>query len=105
MAPTPVFSPGKSPPQRNLSMDKGYSPWGLKKSWIHLATEATHTTVPKQDNTLSTEVSGKTKRLIFPSQGLNPGLLDCRKILYHLSHKGGIGILEQVAYPFSRGTS
>ena len=24
---------------------------------------------------------------IFPSQGLNPGLLHCRKILYHLSHQ------------------
>ena len=25
---------------------------------------------------------------IFPIQGSNPGLLDCRRILYHLSHKG-----------------
>ena len=25
---------------------------------------------------------------IFPSQGLNPGLLHCRQILYQLSHKG-----------------
>ena len=25
---------------------------------------------------------------IFPSQGLNPGLLHCRWILYHLSHQG-----------------
>ena len=25
---------------------------------------------------------------IFPTQGLNPGLLHCRRILYHLSHKG-----------------
>ena len=25
---------------------------------------------------------------IFPTQGLNPGLLHCRQILYHLSHKG-----------------
>ena len=23
---------------------------------------------------------------IFPTQGLNPGLLHCRQILYHLSH-------------------
>ena len=30
MVPTPVFFPGKSP-QRSLSMDKGYSPWGFKK--------------------------------------------------------------------------
>ena len=25
---------------------------------------------------------------IFPTQGWNPGLLRCRWILYHLSHKG-----------------
>ena len=25
---------------------------------------------------------------IFPTQGLNPGLLHCRQILYHLSHHG-----------------
>ena len=26
-------------------------------------------------------------QLIFPTQGLNPGLLHCRRILYHLSHQ------------------
>ena len=25
---------------------------------------------------------------LFPTQGLNPGLLHCRRILYQLSHKG-----------------
>ena len=25
---------------------------------------------------------------IFPTQGLNPGLLHCRQTLYHLSHQG-----------------
>ena len=25
---------------------------------------------------------------IFPTQGLNPGLLHCRQMLYHLSHQG-----------------
>ena len=25
---------------------------------------------------------------IFPTQGLNPGLLHCRQILYHLRHQG-----------------
>ena len=25
---------------------------------------------------------------IFPTQGLNPGLLHCRQVLYHLSHQG-----------------
>ena len=42
---------------------------------------------------------------IFPSQGLNPGLLHCRWILYQLSHKGSPRILEWVAYPFCRGSS
>ena len=42
---------------------------------------------------------------IFPTWGLNPGLLHCRQILYHQSHQGSPRILEWVAYPFSRGTS
>ena len=42
---------------------------------------------------------------IFPTQGLNPGLLLCRQILYQLSHKRSPRILEWVAYPFSRGSS
>ena len=37
---------------------------------------------------------------IFSTQGLNPGLLHCRQILYQLSHEGSPGILEWVAYPF-----
>ena len=42
---------------------------------------------------------------IFPTQGLNQGLLHCKQILYHLSHNGSARILECVAYPFSRGSS
>ena len=42
---------------------------------------------------------------IFPAQGLNPGLLHCRWILYHLSQQGSPRILEWVAHPFSRQTS
>ena len=42
---------------------------------------------------------------IFPTQGLNPGLLHCRQILYQLSHMGSPRILEWVAYPFSRVSS
>ena len=42
---------------------------------------------------------------IFPTQGLNPGLLHCKQILYHLNHQGSPRILEWVAYPFSRGSS
>ena len=37
---------------------------------------------------------------IFPTQGSNPGLLHCRRILYQLSHQGSARILEWVAYPF-----
>ena len=33
-------------------------------------------------------------------RGLNPGLLDCRWILYQLSHKRSTRILEWIAYPF-----
>ena len=42
---------------------------------------------------------------IFPTQGLNLGLLHCRQMLYQLSHKGSPRILEWVAYPFSKGSS
>ena len=42
---------------------------------------------------------------IFPTQGSNPALPHCRWLLYHLSHKGSPGILEWIAYPFSRGSS
>ena len=40
---------------------------------------------------------------IFPTQGLNPDLLHCRRILYQLSHQGRPRILEWVAYPFLQG--
>jgi len=42
---------------------------------------------------------------IFPTQGLNPGLPHYRHILYQLSHKGSLRILEWVDYPFSMGSS
>ena len=42
---------------------------------------------------------------IFPTQGSNPGLLHCRRILYQLSHKGSPKILVWVAYPFSSRSS
>ena len=42
---------------------------------------------------------------IFPTQGSNPGLPHCRRILYQLNHKGSPRILEWIAYPFSRGSS
>ena len=42
---------------------------------------------------------------IFPTQGLNSGLLHCRRILYQLSHQGSPRIVEWGAYPFSSGSS
>ena len=42
---------------------------------------------------------------IVLTQGSSPGLPHCRQILYQLSHKGSPGILEWVAYPFSRRSS
>ena len=42
---------------------------------------------------------------IFPIQGSNPGLPNCRRILSQLSHQGNPRILECVAYPFSSGSS
>ena len=42
---------------------------------------------------------------IFPTQGWNPSLLHCRRILYQLSHQGSIRILQWVAYPFSSRSS
>ena len=42
---------------------------------------------------------------IFPIQELNPGLPQCRQILYQLSHQRSPRILEWVAYPFSGGSS
>ena len=42
---------------------------------------------------------------IFPTQGSNPGLPHCRRILYQLSHIESPRILEWVAYPISRGSS
>ena len=40
-----------------------------------------------------------------PTQGSNPGLPHCRRIIYHLSHQGSPRILEWLAYLFSRGSS
>ena len=42
---------------------------------------------------------------IFPAQGSNRHLSNCRRILYQLSHKGSPWILEWVAYPFCSGSS
>ena len=38
---------------------------------------------------------------IFPTQGLNPGLLHCRRILDHLSHQGDVRIYSVTHSAFS----
>ena len=48
---------------------------------------------------------GLLQGIIFPTQGSNPGLPQCRQILYQLSHNGSPSILEWVAYPCSTGSS
>ena len=37
---------------------------------------------------------------IFPTQGLNPGLPHCRRILYHLNHQESLYCIEDVLYFF-----
>ena len=44
-------------------------------------------------------------QVIFPTQGLKPGLPHYRWILYWLNHKGSPRILEWVTYSFSSGSS
>ena len=35
-------------------------------------------------------------QMIFPTQGLNPGLLHCRRILYQLSHQGNLAVQPNI---------
>ena len=42
---------------------------------------------------------------VFLSQGSNPGLPHCGRILYQLSHQGSPRILEWIAFPSSSGSS
>ena len=42
---------------------------------------------------------------IFPTQGSNPGLQHCRRLLYQLNHKGSPRVLEWVAISLSRESS
>ena len=44
-------------------------------------------------------VAMASSRGIFPTQGLNPGLLHCRQILYHLSHQGSP--IDWIVAPYS----
>ena len=50
-------------------------------------------------------VASLSLQRIFPTQVLNPGLLQCRRIFYQLSHKGRPRILKGITYPFSSRSS
>ena len=73
-------------------MSDSSRPHGLYSSWNY----------PGQN----TEVSSLSLlQGIFQTQGSNPGLLHCSRILHQLSHKGSPTILKWVTYPFSSGSS
>ena len=71
------------------------------KSLSHLWLFATPRNSPGQN----TGVGISLLQGFLATQGLNPGLPHCRWILYQLSHKGSLSIMEWVAYPFSSGSS
>jgi len=77
------------------------------KSLSHVQLFATSWTISSWNSPGQNTGVGKLSLLqgIFPTQGLNPGLLHCRQIFYQLSHKGSPRILEWVSYPFSSGSS
>ena len=98
----PVSTPVSKPPSNTLkgeSTGEGCSvtsdslwPHGLYRSW----------------NSSGQNIgvgSLSLLQVIVPTQGSNPSLPHCRRILYQLSHKGSPRILEWVAYPFSSGSS
>ena len=114
--PTPVFLPGEFHGQRSL---EGYSLWGLKKSdWVEVLTFYGSESCSVVSDSLrphgcpwnspgqNTGVGSRSLlQGIFPTLGLNPGLVHCSRIPYQMSHKGSPRILEWVAYPFSSGSS
>ena len=65
---------------------------------------ATPWTIPPDQNSGVGGLSLLQSR-IFSTQVSNQGLLCCRWILYQLSDKGSLRIVECVAYPFSSGSS
>ena len=85
-----------NPKTRNLS--------GIKRKWKWKSLSCVRLWDPMDyspgDSLDQTTVVGSLSLLqgIFPAQGLNPGLLHCRWILYQLIHKGSPRILEWVAY-------
>ena len=41
---------------------------------------------------------------IFPTQGLNPGLLYCKWILYHLSHQGSLKMIVYIIFLWTKSS-
>ena len=114
---------GKSPGGRNGNllhysclespMDRSYNSWAHKerdttelwnKENIHIFDFTRHCYVDLVNSGSLSVVSDSLQfhglyslallRGIFPTQGSNPGLPHCRRILYQLSHKGSPRILE-----------
>ena len=74
----------------------------IRKSFSHVWFFVTQAHGPWNSPGQNTGVGGcSLLQWIFPTQGLKPGLLHYRQMLYQLSHKGSPGILERVVYPFS----
>ena len=104
--PTPIFSPRAFHGWWSLV---SYSPWGHKeldttelwnKENIHIFDFTRHCYVDLVNSGSLSVVSDSLQfhglyslallRGIFPTQGSNPGLPHCRRILYQLSHKGSL---------------
>ena len=71
----------KSESERCSVVSDSLRPYGLYSPWNY----------PGQN---TGEGSLSLLQRIFPIQGSNPGLPLCRRILYQLSHKGSLRILE-----------
>ena len=93
MHPFPVSSPSQPGESEScLVMSNSLRPHGLYSPWNS----------PGQNTAVG---SLSLLQGIFPTQGSNPGLLHCKRILYQLNHQGSLRILEWVAYPFSNRSS
>ena len=87
-----VLEEVESESERRLVMSDSLPPRGLYSPWNSLG-----------QNTGVGSLS--LLQVMFPTQGLNPGLPHCRRIVYRLSHQWSPRILEGVAYPFSSRSS
>ena len=83
----------------------GIGPFSLKwsESRNHVCLFATHGLYSPWNFLVQNTGVGSLSLLqgIFSTQGSNPGLPHCRRIVYQLNCKGSQRILEWVAYPFS----